>query len=119
MKFLQSDQRAEVRARLMAGEGECGLRHFLPAELSAGAGRQFTVNTLAPGASIGVHKHQGEFEFYYILEGTAHITDDGEEYDLAPGDVTLCRDGHSHGVSNRGGVPLRFLAAILFAREGG
>ena len=119
MKILQKDQRTEVSSRLRGGEGDCTLLHFLTADLAAGAGRLFAVNTLEPGCSIGYHKHQGDFEVYYILEGTAHITDDGEEYDLSAGDVMLCQEGHSHGVANRGDTTLRFLAAILYPQDKG
>ena len=119
MKILQKDQRTEVCSRLKEGEGECGLRHILPAELAAGAGRLFAVNTLEPGCSIGCHTHQGDFEVYYILEGVAHIIDDGEEYDLVPGDAMLCQEGHSHGIANRGDAPLRFLATILYVQDKG
>lgn len=117
MKILYRDQLEETRPRMAGGEGECTLHHILPAELAAGVGRLFAINTLAPGSSIGYHEHRGEFEVYYILEGVARVTDDGEEYDLAAGDMMLCADGHGHAIANRSDAPMRFLALILNVRD--
>lgn len=117
MKILKKDQMEEVRPHMVGGEGECTVRQFLPVDCAYGAGRLFAVNTLEPGCSVGYHKHQGEYEVYYILEGVGHVVDDGEEYDLAAGDMMQCRDGFSHSIENRSDKPLRFLALILNVRD--
>lgn len=113
MKILYKDQLEEVRVCMAGGEGECTVHHILPADLACGAGRLFAVNTLQPGCSVGYHKHEGEFEVYYILEGAAKITEDGEVYELHAGDMMQCRDGSSHGIANESDAPVRFLALIL------
>jgi len=69
-----------------------------------------------PGTGAGYHKHEGNGEIYYILEGTAHYCDDGEEFVLGPGDSAVCYDGHSHSIRNEGPGSMRFLAVMFTAR---
>ena len=49
------------------------------------------------GVSIGEHLHTKNEEIYFLLSGTGTLIFDGEEYDMNPGDVSLCTVGHSHG----------------------
>ena len=49
------------------------------------------------GVSIGVHLHTESEEIYYLVSGKGILTYDGEEYEMLPGDVSLCNIGHSHG----------------------
>ena len=90
---------------------------FLEAEDSYGAGSFFGKATIPPGGSIGYHRHTGEFEVYYILEGAAKVVDDGEEYTLHSGDMMQCRDGSSHSIENIGEQDLCFLAMVLYNHE--
>ncbi|MGI5931978.1 MAG: cupin domain-containing protein [Eubacterium sp.] len=55
---------------------------------------------LIPGASIGYHEHVGNEEVITVLSGSGRCTDDGEVYSLHPGDVTICREHHQHGIEN-------------------
>ena len=68
--------------------------------------------TLAPGAHIGMHTHEGTSEIVYILEGEAVMVCDGERETLHPGDVTYCPPGHNHSLRNESGKPLRFFAVV-------
>lgn len=49
------------------------------------------------GVSIGEHPHTNREEIYFLLSGTGTLIFDGKEYDMNPGDVSLCNLGHSHG----------------------
>lgn len=49
------------------------------------------------GVSIGVHDHTRYEEVYYLVSGKGILTFDGVEYEMVPGDVSLCKIGHSHG----------------------
>jgi mannose-6-phosphate isomerase-like protein (cupin superfamily) len=66
-------------------------------------------NMLEPGASIGVHTHEGDEEVYFILEGYGTMEVDGEETKVGPGDICLTRDGHSHSLKNSDDGPMRML----------
>ena len=48
------------------------------------------------GVSIGVHEHTNNEEIYYLLSGKGILTYDGKEFEMAPGDVSLCLIGHTH-----------------------
>lgn len=68
--------------------------------------------TLAPGAYIGPHTHEGNSETVYILEGQAVMVFDGQRETLRPGDVSYCPQGHTHSLRNESDVPLRFFAVV-------
>lgn len=116
MKKIKCEQKTTARSLVMGGKGEIISRHFLDIEDAAGSGRLFAVNTIAPGCSIGYHSHQGEFEVYYIIRGTAKIVDDSEEYILGAGDAMQCRSGSFHSIENIGKDELEHIALILYCR---
>ncbi len=68
---------------------------------------------LGPGSTVGYHKHEGEGEMYYITEGEGDYTEDGVTTRVSAGMVTCVYDGHSHGLKNTGGTPLKFVAVIV------
>lgn len=79
-----------------------------------GKGRLFNLMVLAPGNSIGEHRHEGDNEIFYFLKGTGQYNDNGTIVQVEPGDTTVCNDGETHGLVNTGDVPLEFIALILY-----
>lgn len=55
---------------------------------------------LRPGATIGYHEHKGDGEVMTILSGEGKYIEDGKEYMLSTGDVTICNEGHMHSMEN-------------------
>ena len=106
---------SEQKENHLGGKGKLTIRHILNGnEELYDKGRVFCHTTLEPGASIGYHQHNGEFECYYILRGTAKFSDDEEDVILHAGDVGYTPDGHFHGIENVGDEPLEFVALIVF-----
>ncbi|WP_295158933.1 cupin domain-containing protein [uncultured Brachyspira sp.] len=69
--------------------------------------------TLMPGDSVGLHKHEDNEDSYLIVSGIGTYTDtDGSQYEVKSGDMTICRSGHSHAISNSGKSPLIFFAVL-------
>lgn len=69
--------------------------------------------TLQPGDSIGFHKHENNEDAYIIISGNGTFTDnDGKEYAVKAGDVTIARKGQGHALKNTGTEPLVFLDVI-------
>lgn len=64
---------------------------------------------LEPGATIGAHTHEGNEEVYFVAEGHGTMIVDGEESPIGPGDVSVCRSGHSHGIRNSQDGPMRLI----------
>lgn len=62
---------------------------------------------------VGVHKHVGETETYYIVKGSGTYYDNDETYEVVAGDVTFCDDGSTHGLLNTSDEPLELIALIL------
>ena len=67
---------------------------------------------LNPGCSIGLHPHDVDEEFYYILKGKALFNDNGELKELLPGDATVTGGGTTHSLENIGDEPLEFMAIV-------
>lgn len=103
----------EIKSRMRDGNGEVELCHILEQKDLKGHARLVARITLKEGCSIGVHRHDNEEEIYYILQGTATVTDDGITKILYPGDAMLTGDGSSHSIANNETKPLVLLAIIL------
>ena len=99
--------------KAQGGNGEVVFNDWLLPDEAKGHGRLFSKLVVPPGASIGYHEHQGEFEAYYVLSGEATISDNGTETILKAGDMNLCLDGSGHGTENRGSEDLVIIALIL------
>lgn len=62
--------------------------------------------TLTPGATIGMHTHDGSSEVIFIIEGEGTIVErkpESSEETASPvsaGDCLYCPEGHSHSLQN-------------------
>jgi quercetin dioxygenase-like cupin family protein len=113
----KQEQRLSTEHKLKGGKGDIGLKHFLEEAESYGNGRLFAISIIPPGCSIGYHTHAGDFEIYYILKGTAKVSDNGIEDILHPGDSMTCREGESHSIENIGDSDLEYVAIILYTEK--
>ena len=73
----------------------------------------FHDDVLAPGASIGVHRHEGDEEYYYIVSGKGSMTLDGETFSVEAGDITGVYPGGEHGLVNDGDGDLRIIVVSV------
>lgn len=67
---------------------------------------------LIPGASIGLHTHEGNCEIIYILEGCGKVLYDGTEQSISAGMCHYCPEGHSHSLINDSDKELLFFAVV-------
>lgn len=107
-------QTIREREQVRGGTGKLSFHDFLTADEAFGAGHLFSRTVIPAGASIGEHRHDGEFEVYYILSGTAEVIDNGEAFTLRAEDTHLCASGESHAVRNAGEENLEVLMLILY-----
>lgn len=89
-----------------------GFRYLDSEDLSNNL-KGFYVNELQVGAEVGYHKHIGDEEIYFILDGEGIANDNGEEKKIVAGDLFYTKDGHGHSLKNTGSVPLKFAAFII------
>ena len=96
------------------GTGEITVRSLLtgPKEMYD-KGRVFAHTTVYPGSQIGLHKHEGDAETYYIISGSGKYNDNGMIVDIQPGDVFFCGDGESHSIKAEN-EPIEMIALILY-----
>lgn len=108
-KFIKIDfknREETVIQNFYDGEGALSARMFLDGD------NRILYGTLAPGASIGLHRHTDNCEIIYILEGEGRALYDGAEEELRAGDCHYCPRGHSHSLINSGDGNLVFFAAV-------
>ena len=106
-------QNVRVRENVRGGEGSISFHDFLTAEDAFGAGHLFSKTVIPAGASIGEHRHEGEFEVYYVLSGTVEALDNGKWVALHAGDTHLCASGEGHALRNFGTAEAEVLMLIL------
>ena len=104
-----------TQPKMKGGAGALESTHFLQADEFCGKGRLFAHGRLRPGSSVGLHKHEKDFEVYHILRGRGMYNDDGTMQPVGPGDVTICLEGQSHALDNTGDEDLEYIALILYA----
>ncbi len=102
---------------MRGGKGTVAVKHLLNPDELLGKGRLFAENTVPPGASIGLHRHEGDIEAYYITQGSGIYYNDDERFAIKAGDLTFVDDHHQHSIENTGETPLVFIALILFTGE--
>jgi len=109
-----SDYTAQKNENMRGGEGVVVIEHILTAEELYEKGRLYARVTLEPGCSIGSHIHEGEMESYYIINGKAEVSDNGELVTVNAGDSVLTRHGEEHSIKNIGENALSFIALIIY-----
>lgn len=113
MVHYAKDLPAKLMHNVREGNGTLeAVNLFTKGELE-GRARVCDVFTFDPGDSIGYHEHIGEAELYYILTGTATVTDGGKDYVLKAGDAHYCPDGSGHCVINSGDDVMKMLAIVF------
>ncbi len=92
MVVTRNQMVVETRERMRGGEGCIAITNLIPpAEVPHG--RLLAELEIPPGASIGVHQHGSETEYFIILSGRAVVDDNGSPRDVAAGDVVVTGGG--------------------------
>ena len=104
-----------VREKVRGGVGVMQVRTALaPKDAEEKhAVKEISFRVLETGNSVGMHKHDSDEDVYLIVSGEATFTDDdGKEYTLHKGDMTICRDGKSHAIANKAKEPLEYFVVL-------
>jgi len=76
--------------------------------------------SLAPGSSIGLHRHDRDEEMYYVLSGIGLVScERRHEETVGEGALILTQLGGSHSLRNTGKTPLRILVVCVHSLMGG
>lgn len=114
-KMIRQKDEVQIRkvSNAQGGKGDIFFHDWLLAAEAPGHGRVFSKLVIPPGCSIAPHQHNGEFEAFYVLEGTATVTDGEEVISVPAGGMNLCKEGDRHGVENQTEEDLVLLALIM------
>ncbi len=88
------------------GNGELLSRNFSDEKI------KIMYSTLRPGASTGLHTHEGNSEVIFVISGTATFHYDGETEQVQAGQVHYCPVGHSHYMENLTDHDLVYFAIV-------
>ena len=109
--------RRDTFTRCHDGEGDLACRLVLEKPDTAGRRVKFVHDDiLLPGVSIGVHRHEHDEEYYYILSGKGTMTLDGRTFEVGPGDIAAVYPGGAHGLANTGAEDLRLIVFCAAAK---
>jgi len=108
-----ADMNTEVREKMRGGEGSVTIRHYFEKGEFAAKVRLCATLTLAPGAGIGPHVHEGEDEVYIVNRGCGILDDGRTQTRVVAGDAVLTGRGESHAIRNDGNETLELTALIV------
>ena len=90
-----------------------GLPHtVLVSSAETGGGYELVEITGEPGLGVPPHVHTNEDETFYVVEGEAVFTLDGEETAVGPGTAVHLPRGIPHGFRLAGAGPVRLLLTV-------
>ncbi len=113
MLITRQDRIVEPKPNVRGGKGTVDFEHFLPTDKMPAHFRILADTVVEPGCSLGMHRHVGECEFYFIAEGEGLYNDNGKEYTVHAGDMTFCFEGEEHGIENVSDAPLHIIACVI------
>jgi mannose-6-phosphate isomerase-like protein (cupin superfamily) len=70
------------------------------------------IGELSPGCRLGLHHHEEDAEFYYVLAGRAKVTVDDEEIDATPGTAIYMPSKAKHKIENESGEKFVFVYGL-------
>jgi len=109
----QNERNIEIKPNLKDGQGEVIFKQIASKAEMYDKIKMFNTIIIKKGNSIGYHTHTGEKEIMLITKGKGLYKDDGSEYEVLAGDVTICDEGHYHGISNNEDEDLELIGLII------
>ncbi len=108
-----SDMKVLVKEGVRGGVGRVTFQYLFEKEEIKAPSRLCARLTLAPGASIGAHRHEGEDELFVVLRGSGILDDGHSRTRVNAGDAILTGNGETHALENDGSEELELLALIM------
>ena len=109
MKISIDDGKRENIEKCHDGEGSILFREVFSSDDFKSNLRHFHETVINPHSTIGYHKHHGNEEIYYLVEGTGIMQLNGKKFPVKSGDSVIAQDGESHGLINNSDEPIRIL----------
>lgn len=94
------------------------IQHFkdgegaVTASMHVDSSGKIMIARIHPHSSIGLHRHETNYEVCYVLSGKGKAVFDGTEEPLYPGVCHYCPKGHAHILINSGTEDLVLYAIV-------
>ena len=108
-----AEMRAEIKEQVRGGKGRVTFQYLFQKEEIKAKTRLCARLILPPGASIGMHRHDGEDELFVVVKGSGILDDGRSRTHVSAGDAILTGNGESHALENNGKDTLEVLALIM------
>ncbi|GAA5159462.1 cupin domain-containing protein [Viridibacterium curvum] len=116
MIFRHNDMHVEHKTGIHDGQGEVSLRYLIERNTHPNL-RLLTWMHVAPGASVGLHHHRLETEYYLLLKGAVRVNDNGSISDMHAGDLLQTASGQGHALENIGDETADLLVFVVTHAE--
>lgn len=113
MVINPNSMRTERITSMRNGKGEVDILHLIEKQSLFGKARLFAKLSVKPESSIGLHKHENEFEIFYVLSGKGLFNDNGNIIPVQTGDICFTTPGETHSIENTTQQDLELLAIIM------
>lgn len=113
MLIKKNEQNKKQIENMKGGEGVFDLLYVEEVENLKGSIRLYGKGKLEPGDSVGFHRHEDSVEICTFLSGRGNVKEDNEEYEVEPGDVSVCFVGEAHKISNTGDQDLVYTVLVV------
>ncbi|AEH51899.1 cupin domain-containing protein [Pseudothermotoga thermarum] len=114
MVIKPEEMKVDLIENMRGGKGKVEIQHLVDKQLLEGKARLFAKLTVKPNSSVGFHKHENEFEIFYILSGKGLFHEDDKTIPIQAGDVCLTQSGHSHSIENTSETEDLVFLAVIF-----
>lgn len=105
---------SKVRWQSVPGHQNGSLSKMLVRPENSGSRQiDFRLSSYLPNGSVKQHAHTTEEQLWYILEGEALLTLDGDTHVVGPGTVIYMPPGVEHALENTGLQNLVFVACTV------
>jgi len=96
----------QILHNFKGGEGDTATKMFVDDN------NRIMFGKLTPGASIGLHRHEGSSEVIFIQSGCGKVFFEGDYEKVGAGDVHYCPEGCEHSLINDSDGDLTYFAVV-------
>lgn len=112
MIYKREEMREERRTEVHGGTGDVTLTYLVERNVHPNL-RLLTYMSVAPGATIGLHHHRLETEYYLLLKGEVTVDDNGTSGTMVAGDLLQTASGQHHALQNPGSETAELLVFVV------
>ena len=115
MTVLVGTREEAVRIRgVHGGHGELAWKCFVRLHMTHAPVAGFEYVRVPVGVAIGDHTHSRTEEIYFVISGRGRMRQDGDPFEVGPGDVIMTRQGVTHAMDVLGEEPVELIVIEVY-----